>query len=270
MPETADACMTDRESTSLPSSGAAMQGSLERNTSSDARRGTLLLRRDLVVHSFDAVFAAWTGVAAEHAEGKNLALFLPSLLLTDTAAVRRVFEEGRSSRFCVTLDVRSGDELEPVRVAVELEPVEVAGRTLARFCATRVGKTRSGGADDIAVDASHEARSIRERLEMLGLLDDARALDDALASLVVSVKECRAMLGDAIRRGDVGTAAATAHRLKGAASSLGAARLTASAFALELALRSAASDVTHLLADATGSIDHVVEICHRLRSAASA
>ncbi|MBK6941366.1 MAG: Hpt domain-containing protein [Planctomycetes bacterium] len=105
---------------------------------------------------------------------------------------------------------------------------------------------------------------------MLGLFDDPRALDDALCSLAMSVRECRGLLTDAVRRGDVTTAAATAHRLKGAASNLGAARLTASAFALELALRSAASDVTHLLADASAAIDHVLSICQQLRGAATA
>lgn len=247
-----------------------MQGSLERTQGPDARRGTLLLRRDLVVHAFDAVFAAWTGVAPEHAEGKNLALFLPSLLLTDTSAVRRVFDEGRESRFCATLDVRSGDELEPVRVVIDLAPVRVDGQTLARFCATRIDRTRMDVPQESAEDTSHEARAVRERLEMLGLFDDPRALDDALGSLAVSVRECRGLLNEAIRRGDVAAAAASAHRLKGAASNLGAARLTASAFALELALRSAASDVTQLLADASAAIDHVLAICQQLRAAATA
>lgn len=243
-----------------------MQGSLERPSRSDSRRGTLLLRRDLVVHAFDQVFAAWTGVAPEHAEGKNLALFLPSLLLTDTGAVRRVFEEGHESRFCTTLDVRSGDELEPVRVTVDLEPVTIDGKTLARFSATRIDRGRPTAPVDATDDTSLESRAIRERLETLGLLDEPRVLDDALASLVASVRECRTQLDESIRRGDVANAAATAHRLKGAASNLGAARLTAAAFALELALRSAASDVTQLLTEAHAAIEHVVGICERLRA----
>jgi HPt (histidine-containing phosphotransfer) domain-containing protein len=247
-----------------------MQGSLERPTSPETRLGTLLLRRDLVVHAFDAVFSAWTGVAPEHAVGKNLALFLPSLLLTDTGAVRRVFDENRSSRFSVTLDVRSADEHEPVRVAVELDPVVVDGKTMARFTASRIDRARPGAAHSGLDDTSHEARAVRERLEMLGLLDDAKALEEALCGLVVGVRECRTLLGEAIRRGDVAAAAATAHRLKGTASSLGAARLTASAFALELALRSAASDVTQLLTDASHAIDHVIDICQRLREEAVA
>jgi len=229
--------------------------------------GLVVLARDLSVVHWNSMLERWTGLSREAIVGRTIEKLLPDSVGRELGPAVAELENGAPR---VTLLLRRDDPLAPPRTRVQ--HAALLSRLTVRALGQPCFLLTISAPPETASRAEHESSSqlgdelgIRTRLHEIGIDEDPATMSALLADFVDSAGNLASRLLEAARLEDRGEAASIAHRLAGAAVTLGAKRLGGQAKALETTIEDLpAGELESKAGELIGQVERVRGICRRM------
>lgn len=230
----------------------------------DIPMGLAVLRRDLIVVHWNSMLELWTGIQREAMLGRTIEQVLQNSAATDLGPAMEQLESGAQT---VGLLLRRDDPLAPPRTrghhAAVLSSIEARVLDEPSFLLTipalpeLKNRTRSR-----AGSGSGDEPGIRNRLHEIGIDEDPTTMSALLCDFIDSAGNLAIRLLEAVHLEDRKEAATIAHRLAGAAVTLGAQRLGGLARDLETTIGGLSTEELEMkLGELVGQVDRVRGIC---------
>ena len=230
----------------------------------DVPAGLAVLQRDLVVVHWNSMLERWTGVPREGILGRSIEQVLPRSAAANLVPALQKLESGAKK---VSLLLRRDDPLAPPRSLGHHAALlsELKTRVLDEPCyllTISAPPDPSIRAESSSGSQDSDELSIRSRLHEIGIDEDPASLTALMGDFIDSAGNLASRLLEAVHHEDRKQVAAIAHRLAGAAVTLGAKQLGSKARELETTIDDLLTEALELLVgELVGQVERVRGIC---------